>query len=83
MSVMINHFKCSAKHVALLQRHGEENNCNVNLVTVCTTRFVERHTEVARFWKCLPTIVIVLQEMEKWTEIEAITKASIPPATLE
>ena len=84
MSVVINHFNCSAKRVALLQRHGEENNnCNANLVTLCTTRFVERHTAVSRFWKCLPIIVSALQEMERWTDREASAKGSSLLASLE
>ena len=84
MSVVINHFNCSAKRVALLQRHGKENsNCNANLVTLCTTRFVERHMAVSRFWKCLPIIVSALQEMESWTDREASTKASSLLASLE
>lgn len=84
MSVVINHFNCSAKRVALLKRHGDENECdNSNLVTLCTTRFVERHTAVSRFWQCLPTIVSALHEMEIWTDREASAKASSLLASLE
>lgn len=84
MAAVINHFNSSAKRVALLKKHGEESECdNINLLTLCTTRFVERHTAVSRFWKCLPTIVSALHEMMTWADREASSKASSLLASLE
>lgn len=84
MAVVINHFNSSAKRVSLLKKHADDNECdNINLLTLCTTRFVERHTAVSRFWKCLPTIVSALHEMVKWTDREASSKSSSLLASLE
>jgi hypothetical protein len=36
------------------------------LVTLCTTRFVERHTAVAAAWDLLPFTITALQHMKQW-----------------
>ena len=37
-----------------------------HLLTLCTTRFVERHTAVVTLWDLLPYVVTALEKMQGW-----------------
>ena len=62
MSKTINHFNGTAKHVQLLKKVSAKFGIKSHMVTLCTTRFIERHTYIIRFWDCFPAIIAALQE---------------------
>jgi hypothetical protein len=72
----ISHFSSSAKRTRLLKKHLIADKAKTEtLVSLCTTRFVERHEAISRFWDSLPSIVSALQEMEGWHDREASSRA--------
>jgi len=85
MSRVINNFSTSAKRSNLLKKHAKlYDDCDFGkLITLCTTRFVERHASVSRFWSSLPATVSALQEQQLWTNIDAGTKAHALLSCLE
>lgn len=77
MAQVIGSFNSSAKRVNLHKKHAEKQvDCDTGkLIGLCTTRFVERHAAVARFWSALPAVVNALQEQEEWSDRDASIKA--------
>lgn len=78
LSSAINHFNYSAKRVECLKHRIIEKSGPTQqkkLLTLCTTRFVERHTAVVRFWDCYPSIIAALEDMEEWSDREASSKS--------
>ena len=76
MAQVINSFNSSAKHVNLLKKHAEQTGCAAGkLIGLCTTRYIERHALLARFWNVLPTIVCAVHERQSWADRTASTKA--------
>ena len=76
MAQVINSFNSSAKRVNLLKKHAKQTGCAAGkLIGLCTTRFIERHASVARFWDVLPAIVCALHEQQSWADRDASTKA--------
>lgn len=85
MANVINHFNYSVKRCELLKKHVDRINPSQSsrLITLCSTRFVERHASVARFWACLPAILNALEDMEEWDDREASSKANSLRCCLE
>lgn len=61
---IINCFNASAKRVNLLQRHSslDPEYDSGKLTELCTTRFVERHSYIPRFWKLISAVVSALHD---------------------
>ena len=53
------------------------------LIRLCTTRFVERHEAISRFWDYLSSIISTLDEMEGWLDREARSKAHLLRSCIE
>jgi len=85
MAQTINNFSASAKRAHLLKKHADlQADCDSGkLIGLCTTRFVERHAAVARFWNALPAVVSALQEQELWSDRDASIKAHTLLSCLE
>ena len=85
MAKVISSFSASAKRGSLLKKHAEQQpDCDAyKLIGLCTTRFVERHASVARFWTALPSIMSALEEQKLWTDRDASTKAHALLSCLE
>ena len=76
MSTTINHFTASAKRVSCLKKHAQDLGLDTgNLLSLCSTRFVERHTAVLRFLECFPAIMSALEDMETWDDRDASVKS--------
>ena len=50
---------------------------NLKLVTLCTTRFVEKHSAVIAFWSLLPYITDALTTMNSWQSQQSGAQASM------
>ncbi|XP_065573900.1 uncharacterized protein LOC136035869 [Artemia franciscana] len=80
----IFHFSSSAKRTRLLKKHLMSDNCRAEtLIGLCTTRFVEKHEAISRFWDSLSSIISALNEMEGWLDREASSNAHLVRSCIE
>ena len=80
----ISHFSSIAKRTRLLKKHLISDNCRAEtLIGLCTTRFVERHEAISRFWDSLSSIISALNEMEGWLDREASSEAHLVRSCIE
>ena len=68
-------FKSSAKRIDVLkctiQELADSRTSKTNLTSLCTTRFIERHTAVVTFRCLLRYILVALDKISTWQSSEA------------
>ena len=72
-------FNMSAKRVDALQRkvrEKEPEQPRKRLVTLCETRFLERHDSIIVFCELLPVVIMCLEEMQSWHSSDTRSRAA-------
>jgi len=69
----VSFFRFSAKRTLCLEnvvKHRAPESKRVRLVSVCSTRFIERHTAVLVFSEMMPFVVEALHGMTRWNSAD-------------
>ncbi|KAF0303506.1 repressor of the inhibitor of the protein kinase [Amphibalanus amphitrite] len=72
-------FNMSAKRVDALKRkvrEKEPEQPRKRLVTLCETRFLERHDSIIVFCELLPAVIMCLEEMQSWHSSDTHSRAA-------
>jgi len=73
MKEIISFFNVSAKRHYILKNTLKDRN---HLISICDTRWVERHDSILLFKKCLPDIIKSLTSISEWEDMTSSSKAN-------